>query len=344
MHELSMQDGNAEAIYTGQQQDVWHRLGNYMGDDIISIDKLRSVVGIPVEKIPLTYEVTTADGDTFPRTSTKAFLTIRTDTNEELASVGPDYTVVPHDVALVECITPIIDAGYATINAAGLLRQGLGGWTLLRWNLDKMDAIVQDVYRNEIKAYGLCLSYHGEGNANSYANVDVRAVCANTIRAGMANAALTTRVRHTKNANVRQVEAAKQTFKHIVAHHVEMATAYQALKGFQLDRAMWMALVANVAVPDPRKAPDWNKDAPRADLVVDRYKTKVQRLHTLWSQGTGHSGDASAWEAYNGVVESLDHDTDLWKVRSAEGRALELTSGRLGKIRDNVFNSLVAAA
>lgn len=344
-HELSFQNGEAEAIYSGQRESVWHRLGRYFGNTRITIEQLRAVVGIPVEKVPVRYTIPVANGtDTVEKESTKAFLTVRMDTGEELASVGPDYTVVQHDTALVQAVEPIVSAGLATIDAAGLLRQGAGGWTLLKWNLEKMDGVIRDVYRDELRAYGLCLSWHDGTSSNSYANVTERAVCKNTIDIGMANAALVTRVIHRKNANVNQLAAAQKTFSHVIAHHQEMADAYVKLQQTYLDRQQWIDAVMVNAAPDPRKAKNFDPKSPRAELVVERWKVKVKRLHDLWSKGTGHIGDGSAWEAYNGLVESLDHDADLWKARSAENRVLSLTDGPLSQIRGKVFNSLLALA
>lgn len=344
-HELSFVNGEAEAVYSGEREDVWHRLGRYFGDKVISIADVRKVVGIPVAKVPVRYSVPVSGGtDSLEKESTKAFLTLRLDTGAELASVGPDYTVVQHDTALVQAVEPIVDAGLATVDAAGLLRGGAGGWTLIKWNLDKMDSVVRDVYKNEIQAYGLCLSWHDGSNSNSYANVGVRAVCKNTIDMGMASATLRTKVRHTKNAATRQLEAAQQTFRHVIAHHSEMAAKYQMLQGLHLDLQMWKELVQKVAAPDPREQKGWDAESPRADLVVERFRTKANRIYKLMRSGAGSDGTTTAWNAYNGLVESMDHDSDLWKGRSDENRILSLTDGPLAQIRSTVFNNLVAAA
>lgn len=258
--------------------------------------------------------------------------------------VGPQYTVVQHDQALVQAIEPIVEAGYATIDTAGLLYQGLAGWSLLKWNLDKMDRTVREVYGDEIQAYGLCLSWHGEGNANTYANVTERAVCKNTINIGMSQATLKTKVYHRRNAVARQFDAAQETFRHVVAHHKSMAAAYDLLKRTRITTpADFQRLVIDPILTDPRKD-ETLKDAPRIRLLTDRYIAKRHRIYRMWTDGTGHTGDRSAWEAFNGLVESLDHDTDLWKGRNAENRALSLTDGPLAKMRQSVFKSLLSFA
>ena len=345
MHGISIEEGKGRAIFAGERKSVWHRLGEYFGSKLITIPDLRKCVGIPVEKVEVTYNKPVANGtDTVPTVSKKAFLTVRMDTGAELCSVGPDYNVIQHDTALVEAIEPIIDAGYATIDAAGLLFGGAKAWSLLKWNLERFDPIVRDVYKQELQVYGLCVASH-ERRANIYANVTERGVCQNTISIGLATGTLKTRVVHRgKAAPRRQLEAAQQTFKHVIAHHVSMAEKYRALQGLHLDLAMWKELVQKVAVPDPREDPTFDPKSPRADLVVERFRTKANRIYKLMVSGTGQNGEKTAWAAYNGLIESMDHDTDLWKARSDENRALSLTDGPMAKIRETVFDNLVAAA
>ena len=55
--------------------------------------------------------------------------------------------------------------------------------------------------------------------------------------------------------------------------------------------------------------------------------------------GAGHVGDHSAWEAYNSVAESVDHDETLWRVRGS--RAESLLDGGLLEVKDRVLTSLV---
>lgn len=343
-HEISFKNGHAEAIYTGKREDVWHRLGKYIGNRAITVEEAREVIGIQVEKVPVRFTCPVANGtDTVEKVSEKAFLTVRMDTGAELASVGPDYTVVQHEDAILTPILPLLDAGFATLDVAGLLRDGLRGWTMLKWNLERFDPIVRDVYRDEIQPFSLCFSAHGEGNANSYSHTTIRGVCHNTVSMILRSGGLI-KVVHRKNAAVRQVEAAERTFKHVIAAHKDLAEAYQKLKAVTLDMALWKELVQKVAIPNPSEQPDWDKDSPRAEIVMERFKTKANRVYKLWTSGAGHSGDKSAWEAYNGLVESLDHDTDLWKGRNEENRALSLTDGPLAKVRQAAFDSLLKYA
>src|SRR5690606_6803185 len=97
-------------------------------------------------------------------------------------------------------------------------------------------------------------------------------------------------------------------------------------------------LVLDVAAPIPA---DLNHAGltPHQESARRRLIAKRSRLSQLWEQGAGHSGDHSAWEAYNSVAESVDHDETLWRVRGS--RAEALLDGRLLEVKDRVLSSLV---
>lgn len=97
----------------------------------------------------------------------------------------------------------------------------------------------------------------------------------------------------------------------------------------------------DVAAPVPDEL-DRAGLTPRQEVARQRVLARRDRLSHLWENGAGHSGDHSAWEAYNAVVESVDHDEEVWRVRGS--RAEALLDGRLVEIKDRVLGALVAAA
>jgi hypothetical protein len=52
-------------------------------------------------------------------------------------------------------------------------------------------------------------------------------------------------------------------------------------------------------------------------------------------QSMGHS-----WEAYNAVVEAIDHNDELWPVRSGAYRTASLLDGNLLSLKQNVLAKL----
>jgi hypothetical protein len=349
-HNISHKNGQAEAIYRGRRQDVWHQLGVYTGDDAVSPEQARGVVGIPVEKVEVTYNRPIGNEDTVPTVSKKAYLTVRMDTGAELAMVGPQYTVTPYTDVLVNNLLPILDAGLATIDTAFLLEGGLRGIVMLKWEMEKLGGRTREVYGREgLKPYTMFMAAHGEGVSNQARNTTIRGVCQNTVGMILSSAMYGFSVPHRTNANTMQLEKTRELFRGLIGEFEDTAAAYDLLRSTRLDKALWQELVAKVIVPElfetrnaDGKLPAFT--GPRGELVEQRVRDKGNKVFKLWTGGMGHTGDLSAWEAYNGLVESLDHDTDTWKGRNAENRAISLMSGPLATTRNAVLSSLLKYA
>ena len=95
--------------------------------------------------------------------------------------------------------------------------------------------------------------------------------------------------------------------------------------------------VLDVVSPDPRESKKFNPEAKLADLVVERHEKRVELVTRLWTEGAGHTGDHSAWEAYNGAVEAIDHDTDIFPIRGGSWRTQSLLDGKLASLKEGVL-------
>src|SRR5690606_20478840 len=122
--------------------------------------------------------------------------------------------------------------------------------------------------------------------------------------------------------------------------YARVAQQYRALKAHHLDATLFRQLVLDVAAPIPA---DLNQAGltPHQESARRRLVAKRSRLSHLWERGAGHAGDHSAWEAYNSVAQSVDHDETLWRVRGS--RAESLLDGRLLEVKEGVLNSLAEA-
>jgi hypothetical protein len=76
-------------------------------------------------------------------------------------------------------------------------------------------------------------------------------------------------------------------------------------------------------------------------MVVNRYERKANEITRLWTEGDGHIGDHSAWEALNGAVQALDHDRDLFPTRAGSYRTASLLDGILAQTKQRVTENLV---
>ena len=341
-HELEIRDGQASMIYRKNGGTPWHTLGTPVSDDASFDEALRQAhLDYKVAKRPL-FSLRRLQGTFGPHyvASDKAVATYRTDTNEELGVVSPGYSVVQNREAF-QVLLPLLDAGVAQIETAGVLRDGADAWMLVRFNLDQFGPIAQEVFSQEgLKPYGMIRTNHSGRSAVLVSNTDVRAVCANTVGMIEAGKGRNILVKHTGEAVEKLVEASRELFDDMISRREVMAAAYQRLRGFRLDHELFRSLVLDAAAPLPQEQPNFNPEARLAELVVARAEAKRAEIERLWVYGLGHTADFSAWEAYNGLVQAIDHNTELFPTRSGAYRTASLMEGNLRRIKDTVLANL----
>ena len=277
----------------------------------------------------------------------KAFVTVRTDLSTELGNVGPEYTPLQNRDAF-RALEPLLDEGICTLETGGVLRNGADAWLLAKFDLTRFDSDnIRDVFADEVVPYAILTNNHTGRRHATVAATPIRVVCANTL--GLAEREMTQSgkyisVRHAGNAATRMVEAAETLFKSVVDRFEVVAAQYRVLKTCILTDALFKRLILDPAIPDPRASRKFNPDAKASELVIRRYETKASKVRALWTEGTGHTGDHSAWEAYNALVEAVDHDQDLFPTRGGVWRTGALLDGSLRRRKQAALDAVVAYA
>lgn len=346
--ELDFSKGRAAIFSVGETP--WHKEGVILAQ-APTIAEALTLGGLDFEVQKMPTFVGQSRGPTggfIPALQSKlAFVTVRTDTEAELGSVGPDYTVLQNANAF-RILQPLLDAGVVALETGGALRGGRDVWLLVRFNIAKFGPIVKEVFTDEVVPFGLLRNNHAGTRAAALQLTPIRVVCANTLGMADSNADLgidkSVTVRHTGDIEARLVDAAQLLLGGIIERYEVVAKQYKLLKSYFLDEALFRELVLNVAAPDPRKVKGFNPDAPTAAMVVDRAERKIAAIHKAWAHGKGHVGDRSAWEAYNGVVEVIDHNTGLYPTRGGAYRTASLMDGKLGELKRTILKNLVQAA
>lgn len=340
-HELEFQDGTASMFSV--RETPWHQHGHVI-QDAPSFDEAIRLARLDyhVSKFPVKVTLPTLDGkDTYEVPSKKAYTTWRLDRNIELGAVGPDYEPV-QNVDAFRVIEPLLDKGVLKLETGGVLRDGADAWLMGRWDLEKFGPITREVFGNEVLAYAFLACNHSGRRGILAKKTNVRVVCANTLGFAESSDGDSITVRHTGDALQRLIEAAENLFLNFVEEYEVLSLQYKAMKETFLTDEQFKALVLDVVAPDPRENPRFNPEARMAEAVVARYETKAATLNRLWTGGSGHTGDESAWEAYNGVVEALDHDIDgLWPTRTGVYRTQALLDGTLAQMKRQVLHNLV---
>ena len=236
-------------------------------------------------------------------------------------------------------LQPLIDGGLAAIETAGSLRGGRDVWLLVRFNV--ADPRVREVFATEVVPFGLLSNNHAGERGVVLQETPIRVVCANTLGLALETAkrGRMVSVRHTLGVEERTTAAAGRLWRGIIERYRLVAEQYRLLRQCYLEVGEFRRLVLDVVspMPDPRPAPSHAHRATEERVIERR-----ERLHELWLHGAGHRGERSAWEAYNGAVEALDHDERLWRTRGS--RAGSLMAGGLGALKQRVLDGLVQHA
>lgn len=330
-HELEIK--NDVASMFSVIETPWHGLGHILAE-APSYAEGMALAGLdyPVEKVRLFRQVGQPEQQEFVQ-SEVGFATVRTDTGKELGSVGADYAVVENRDAFA-VLEPLVDAGIAKLETGGTLRNGADAWLLVQWDLAKFGPIVREVFADEVSTFGLLSTNHTGKRSVLLKDTPIRVVCANTLGAAQQKGGTSVSVRHVGDASVRVVDAAQKMWGGIIERSEATAKMYRALKARRLDEAMFRKLVVSAVAKDPR-----TNDVIPSDLAVARYERKVAEVTRLWTEGKGHTGDYSAWEAYNAAVEMLDHNADLYPTKQ---RVASLLDGPLARTKDLVLANLTA--
>lgn len=339
-HELANHRNGGKAMFS-VKETPWHREGTLLHeapDLATALDLAGHDFDVKVR--PVYVERPVSNGtDTVMEKVQGYGASTRIDTDQVLGIVGGRYTPLQNRDAF-GVLEPLLDSGLATLETGGTLRGGRDVWMLARFNVDH--PVVQEVFADEVVPFGLISNNHTGARQVIVQNTPIRVVCANTL--GMALDSSRTpsaiKVRHTSSVQSKTVEAAETLWKGIVERMVQTAHQYQALRTKYIRAEQFERAVLDVLAPLPELPP---KPTGRQEGALMRAKIRRERLIDLRSTGDGHVGDGYAWEAYNAVVQSLDHDEDLWRVRGGE-RTQAMAFGRLGEMKARVLRNLIRVA
>lgn len=275
---------------------------------------------------------------------------VRTDRPDQpldrvLGVVSDRYVPVQNREAF-EVLEPLLDSGVASLETGGTLRGGKDVWMLCRF--DVKDPVVQEAFADEIIPFGLITNNHtGEGRV-LLMQTPIRVVCANTLGQALVNwkdRADVIAVRHRGQARTKVVEAAQEIFGSIVDRYRLIAEQYEALKARILTVEEFTTHVLDVASPLPGDFATYKTDHLTMrgyDRALDAAENRRAAITEAWENGKGHVGDRSAWEAYNGAVEVIDHDAHLFRTKGS--RVAAIAGGRLLDLKQDVLDHVAVLA
>lgn len=242
----------------------------------------------------------------------------RADNLAVLGHVGSRYQVQQNSQAL-EGIRPLLDSGRATLEAAGVKGQGEQMWAMLQFDQGELlrttngavEAMIGDAATHP---YGLVILDHSGNQANVLTTLNMRLFCSNMLP-GLRKRT-TGWVKHTGDVQGKWDVVADDMYATMVQQVVEFAHHVDTLRRYRLGEAAFASLVLDLVAPVGKRAD--KHDTNRAQAAYARRIARRDSVGRLWREGAGHQGTRSAWEAYNGAIEALDHDPEFRKRTTAD--------------------------
>lgn len=294
-HELEVDvRGRASFCYRKANGNPWHRLGHGFDHPPTFVE---AVTAARLDRTAYTEDLVTA-WSSIPIPDRKAVIWPDLDGEPVyLGTVGSEYPVVQY-VDVVELAMAVVGASKddAILDTLGVLFDGKRMFGFIDFG-DVESVLPNGMIDRMVKGLGF-MSSHDGSQAITFWLTMIRAVCNNTVGAGISAAKAIVRVRHAGNAGERMAQVPELLGLAYGgdAEFTKLVTALGQVEGPNLlDRVierLWPQ-------PDPATA------TARSKALWANRRDRLHLLHEAPSNAGGF-GD-NGWSAYNTLVEFLDH-------------------------------------
>lgn len=307
-HELEFDSKGVARMAYADREIPWHRLGKPM-KGLQTAEAMLSAAQADFEvvlaKVAVVDDsgnfITNPDGTPVLVDDSRATVRVNDDgTFDGLATVGTRY-VVQQNRECLDYALAIVGAskGDAIVDTCGVLDGGREFFS----SIDLGGLIIDPKGINDkIERYLLVRNGHNGKTAITFANTSIRAVCKNTVIAGLDSAQRVFTARHTRN-----VESAIAEAENVLRISTEWAKSFNATAEKMLSIGMNLS--------SARMSTLLNALYPEKVQETDRQKRNRENIHMTiralyqTDRNSGGYGD-NGWSAYNAVVEYLDHYRD----------------------------------
>jgi phage/plasmid-like protein (TIGR03299 family) len=228
--------------------------------------------------------------------------TVRATDNHILGVVGEKYTPLQNDKAFA-WFQPFLEAGEATLDVAGSLRQGRHVFILAKI----VRAAASIVGSDDVEMYLLLANGHDGSMAVRCGMTPIRVVCANTL--AMADESAESKLlRLVHKPDVADtLELVRETINLATKQFEASVEEYRELAKRGIREAEFEAFVKQVFYPKSTKK-DRNKEVQRVE--DEGAKTLIEKIAPLFEKGRGNDlpgVSGTWWAALNGVSEYLSY-------------------------------------
>jgi phage/plasmid-like protein (TIGR03299 family) len=308
--ELENHGEHTSFAYNADRGAPWHRTGVPM-KGYGTIDEMLAAAHADYEvRLEPTYVLAPDATGSLAPVETGRRATVRenpyTGATEVLADVGNRYSVLQNRYTLERAVDIVgASRGDAVVDTCGVLHDGRQFFAYL----DLGTLVIDAAGINDQIARGLLVYNSHDGTVPlTYANTNERAVCKNTVMAGLRSARRTFKAKHTPEVEGRIDEA-----NTVLALSTEWSRAFKEMAEQMLAIPMTadrFTRVLEAAVPLTTTA---------SDRQVKNWQETTEFIRGVYANDrnagfAGHNG----WAAWNAVVEYLDH----YRPATADERAL----------------------
>jgi len=364
-HELDFNEMTGEAAMISRIETAWHRLGIVFDPSKgeMDLDSALRLAGLDWKVKKVNHFIWDEIAG-IHKPSDDAFSIVRQDRQEVVGTVGSFYHPLQNEEAF-GVLRPLLESGVARIETAGSLRGGKQVWMLVRFDVETIlrkaieaggDESLLGLLVDENLPYGLFTNDHSGGARARIKETAVRVVCANTYGMSM-NAdeqGTSVEITHGKNVAESYKAAAQLMLNGVGQRFAALAQARQAMKVTILrdylgwgERPFQRLVLDQVAPVAHLEAKILRRDDnPHTRTALEKANRVREEVRQLWTDGKGHEGDGSAWEAFQGAVEWIDHGQSSVKGKENrdEKRAESLHGGHLNGLKSRIARKLFAYA
>jgi len=292
---IDMANNRANMAYVGKTP--WHGLGEKINPDS-TIEEWKIAAGLDwnIEKRPIAYGVSNADGDIVPRTIDKRFAHVRSDTQDYIGMGSDQFKILqPGDV--LEFYRDLVQDSRFRIETAGSLKGGAKIWALAKCELSLTlgDDDIVNPY--------LLLATANDGTMSTAADfTSVRVVCNNTLSMAVGSNGQQARIRvpHSRQFDATDVKAELGLIDDTLEHFARDA---DKLTQTRIDDETAIKYFVNLYAKTD------------ADGKVENEKTVnsvVNKLLNVYRRGPGSNLETARntpWGLVNAVTNYVDFDT-----------------------------------
>ena len=320
--------GRASFVYNQKNGNPWHKLGNAFPsaitlEDALTAARVRFATGAPLYAMAPSgmIEVSDAQAIVWPNIDDPTQFDV-------LGTVGSQYQIVQYQ-EVAEIAFAVVGAAPddAVLDTMGLLNDGKRFFGFIDFG-DVEVALPNGMIDRAFKGLGFLSSHDGSQPITFYTSM-IRAVCNNTVTAGMRAATNIVSIRHKRNADSRMMDVPRLLNLAIGGDQefTRLARELNMIENVQLSK------VVEAIWPKPQ-----GEDATERERVI--WNNRFEKIVALYDApsnagGFGHNG----WSVYNTVVEYLDHSMGKDPVRRAKGAIdpMSLSSTRKRQAADAIL-------